>query len=60
MAKLSGRARAIDLLDTLRDDWILSDKEILEYIIYNNLDGNRAEELMLDVCEEFDIAPAGH
>jgi len=56
----TGRTRAIDLLDTLRDDYNLSDKEILEYIIYNNLGGNRAEEIMLDVCEEFDIAPAGH
>jgi hypothetical protein len=56
----TGRTRAIDLLDTLRDDWNLSDKEILEYIIYNNLDDNRAEEIMLDICEEFDIAPVGH
>ena len=60
MAKLSGRARAIDLLDTLRDDWNLTDKDILEYILFNCVDGNRAEELMLDVCEEFDIAPAEH
>jgi len=55
----TGRSQAIWILDRLRDDWNLSDKEILEYIIYNNLDGNRAEEIMLDVCEEFDAPPLG-
>ncbi len=60
MAKLSGRARAIDLLDTLRYDWSLSDYEMLDYIINNWMSGYQAEAVMLDVCEEFDIVPAGH
>ena len=60
MAKLSGRARAIDLLDMLRYDWNLSDHEMLDYIINNWMSGDQAEAVMLDVCEEFDIVPAGH
>jgi hypothetical protein len=55
----TGRQRAIWILDRLREDWNLSDKEILEYIIYNNLSGSQAEEVMLDACQEFDCIPFG-
>ena len=60
MAKLSGRARAIAIIESLRNDWSLSDHEMLDYIINNWMSGDQAEAVMLDVCEEFDIAPAGH
>ena len=60
MEKLSGRARAIAIIESLRNDWSLSDHEMLDYIIINWMSGDQAEAVMLDVCEEFDIVPAGH
>lgn len=59
MTKQFGRPRAIAILDSLRHDWNLSDKEILEYIIYNWMSGDQAEEAMVDACQEFDVIPFG-
>lgn len=57
MTKLTGRSRAIEILESLRNDWNLSDHEMLDYIICNWTSGDQAENIMLDICEEFDVIP---
>lgn len=57
MTKQFGRSRAIAILDSLRQDWNVSDKEILEYIVYNWMSGDQAEEVMVATCQEFDVIP---
>ena len=51
----SGRTRALDILESLRNDWNLSDAEMLDYIIRNWMSGEQAEEVMVGICKEFDI-----
>ena len=53
----SGRSRAIEILESLRNDWNISDTEMLDYIICNWMSGDQAEEVMVDMCEEFDVIP---
>jgi len=53
----SGRSRAIEILESLRNDWNISDTEMLDYIICNRMSGDQAEEVMVDMCEEFDVIP---
>ena len=56
-SKLTGRSRAVEILESLRNDWNLSDHEMLDYIICNWTSGDQAENIMLDICEEFDVIP---
>ena len=53
----SGRTRALEILESLRNDWNLSDAEMLDYIIRNWMSGDQAEAVMIDICEEFDMIP---
>ena len=53
----SGRTRALEILESLRNDWNLSDAEMLDYIIKNWMSGHLAEKVMLDICEEYDVIP---
>ena len=53
----SGRTRAIEILDSLRNDWNVSDAGMLDYIINNWMSGHLAEKVMLDICEEYDVIP---
>ena len=50
----SGRARALEILESLRNNWNLSDAEMLDYIIRNWMSGDQAEAVMVDICEEFE------
>ena len=50
----SGRTRAIEILESLRNNWNLSDAEMLDYIIRNWMRGDQAEAVMVDICEEFE------
>ena len=50
----SGRARALEILESLRNNWNLSDAEMLDYIIRNWMSGDQAEAVMIDICEEFE------
>jgi hypothetical protein len=52
----SGRSKAIEILESLRNDLGISDKELLEYIICNWMSGAQAEEALVDYCKEYDIA----
>jgi hypothetical protein len=51
----SGRSRAIEILQSLRNDWSVSDAEMLDYIICNWMSGEQAEAVMVDFSEEYDI-----
>jgi len=53
----SGLTRAIEILESLRNDWNLSDAEMLDYVIKNWMSGDQAEAVMVDICEEFDMIP---
>ena len=53
----SGRSRAIEILESLRNDWSISDADMLDYIICNWMSGAQAEAVMLDICEEHDVIP---
>jgi hypothetical protein len=50
------RSEAIEKLDKLRNEHDLSDKEILEYLIYNYMSGYNASEALDSVAEEYDIS----
>ena len=54
---ISERARALEILESLRNDWNLSDAEMLDYVIKNWMSGEQAEAVMLDICEEYDVIP---
>jgi len=49
------RNGAFKLLDILRDEWDMSDKEILEYLVYNWMSGSTAYQAMVDTIEEYDL-----
>ena len=49
------RNGAFKLLDILRDEWDMSDKEILEYLVYNWMSGSTAYQAMVDTFEEYDL-----
>lgn len=53
----SGRTRALEILESLRNDWNLSDAEMLDYVIKNWMSGDQAEAVMIDICEEHDVIP---
>lgn len=53
----TGRTRALDILESLRNDWNLSDAEMLDYVIKNWMSSDQAEAVMVDICEEFDVLP---
>jgi hypothetical protein len=59
MATTSGRTRAIEILESLRNDWDYSDKSILDYVINNWMSGHNAEQVMVDFCEDQDIKIQG-
>jgi hypothetical protein len=59
MATTSGRTRAIEILESLRNDWDYSDKSILDYVINNWMSGQDAEQVMVDFCEDQDIKIPG-
>ena len=59
MATTSGRTRAIEILESLRNDWCYSDKSILDYVINNWMSGQDAEQVMVDFCEDEDIKVPG-
>jgi hypothetical protein len=54
---ISERARALEILESLRNDWNISDAEMLDYVIKNWMSGHLAEKVMLDICEEYDVIP---
>ena len=54
---ISERARALEILESLRNDWNLSDAEMLDYVIKNWMSGEQAEAVMIDICEEYDVIP---
>lgn len=51
----SGRSRAFEILQSLRNDWSVSDADMLDYIIRNWMSGDQAEAVMVDFSEECDI-----
>lgn len=53
------RNGAFKLLDILRDEWDMSDKEILEYLVYNWMSGSTAYQAMVDTFEEYDLSIPG-
>jgi|APCry1669189733_1035249.scaffolds.fasta_scaffold132401_2 hypothetical protein len=53
------RNGAFKLLDILRDEWDMSDKEILEYLVYNWMSGSTAYQAMVDTFEEYDLPIPG-
>ena len=53
----SGRTRALEILESLRNDWNLSDAKMLDYVIKNWMSSEQAEEVMVDICKEFDVLP---
>lgn len=59
MATTSGRTRAIEILESLRNDWNISDAGMLDYIICNWMSGHNAEQVMVDFCEDQDIKVPG-
>ena len=60
MATTSGRTRAIEILESLRNDWGYSDKSILDYFINRPwMSGQDAEQVMVDFCEDQDIKVPG-
>jgi hypothetical protein len=59
MTTTSGRTRAIEILESLRNDWNISDAGMLDYIICNWMSGQDAEQAMVDFCEDQDIKIPG-
>jgi hypothetical protein len=53
----SGRSKAIEILESLRNDWSISDADMLDYIICNWMSGDQAQAVMVDICEEYDVVP---
>ena len=54
---ISERARALEILESLRNDWSISDAEMLDFVIKNWMSGHLAEKVMIDICEEYDVIP---
>jgi len=54
---ISERARALEILESLRNDWSISDAEMLDFVIKNWMSGEQAEAVMIDICEEYDVIP---
>ena len=48
----TNRTTAFDILEEMRT-YGISDEKILDYIIGNNLESNKALQLMIDIREEF-------
>ena len=54
-SKLTGRSRAVEILESMRNDWNFSDHEMLDYIICNWMSGDQAAAAMEDLAEEKEI-----